>query len=74
MLFHGDGYNRWFDKSVQIIVTDSAHVGANVEHSSLDATVCAQLWEYILSEEKYGEEGHVLQFGETPKSLPTPTV
>lgn len=74
MLFHGDGYNRWFDKSVQIIVTDSAYVGANVEHSSLDATVCGQMWEYILSEEKYDENGFVLQYGETPKSVSTPTV
>ena len=72
--FHGNGYNRWFDKSVQIIVTDSAIVGANVEHSSLDATVCGQMWEYILSSEGYDENGHVCQFGETPSSLPTPTV
>ena len=74
-LFHGNGYNRWFDKSLQVIITDDCGVvGANVEHSSLDATVCGQMWEYVLSGEQYNEDGHVLDFGQMPNSLPTPTV
>ena len=71
-LFHGDGYNRWFDKSIQIIVTDGGRVGANAEHSCLDATVCGQMWEYILSGEKYDENGLTMDFGEMPASLPPP--
>ena len=71
-LFHGDGYNRWFDKSFQLIVTDEGRIGANAEHSCLDATVCGQMWEYTLSGEKYTEDGHVLDFGEMPASLPSP--
>ena len=74
LFFHGDGYNRWFDKSVQIIVTDTGIIGANVEHSVLDATVCGQMWEYALSSEGYTEDGHVLEYGEMPPSTPTPTV
>ena len=66
--------SRWFDKSLQVIVTENGRVGGNVEHSNLDATVCGQMWEYVLSGENYDENGHVLDFGETPSSLPTPTV
>ena len=38
-LFHGDLHNRWFDKCITLSVASSAVVGANVEHSALDATV-----------------------------------
>ena len=72
-LFHGNNYNRWFDKSLQVIVTENGVVGANVEHSTLDATVCGQMWEYVLAGEGYDENGRVQEFGETPNSLPTPT-
>ncbi len=61
MLFHGNMNNRWFDKSVQVIVTPNGTTGANVEHTPLDATICAQLWEYALTTEAsiYDEQGHV---------------
>ena len=38
-LFHGSTHNRWFDKCVNLVVSSSGTVGANVEHSALDATV-----------------------------------
>lgn len=60
-LFHGNGYNRWFDKCHQLICTDNGVPGANVEHSSLDATIMCQLWEYVLANETFDSEGHVLE-------------
>ena len=60
-LFHGNGYNRWFDKCHQLICTDNGVPGANVEHSSLDATIMCQLWEYVLASETFDSEGHVLE-------------
>ena len=60
MLFHGNVHNQWFDKAVQLIVCSRGTAGANVEHSPLDATVCGQIWEYCLTEEKYDEYGHVV--------------
>ena len=74
LVFHGDGINRWFDKSFQIVVTENGRIGGNVEHSNLDATVCGQMWEYMLAQEEYDENGRVLDFGEMPSSLPSPTV
>lgn len=59
-LFHGDGYSRWFDKSVSLIVFPNGVLGANVEHTPLDATVCGHMWEYILTEERYDEEGRCI--------------
>lgn len=59
-LFHGNGYNRWFDKSIQLIVMSDGFCGANTEHTPLDATVAGQLWEYMLTHEMYDAEGHVL--------------
>eukprot|EP01137_Pigoraptor_chileana_P012842 Opistho-2@65649 len=32
-LLHGDGRNRWFDKSIQIIVADNGTAGVNFEHA-----------------------------------------
>ena len=32
-------FSRWWDKCIQLIVSESAVSGANVEHSALDATV-----------------------------------
>ena len=38
-MFHGNMYNRWFDKSFSIIICANGVIGSNVEHSRLDATV-----------------------------------
>ena len=41
-VFHGfDGHNRWFDKSLSIIVTNDGRLGVNGEHSPCDALVPA---------------------------------
>jgi carnitine O-palmitoyltransferase 1 len=36
-MLHGKGYDRWFDKSFNLIVTKNGRVGLNVEHSWADA-------------------------------------
>ena len=51
---------RWFDKGVQLVCSSNGVAGANAEHSCIDATVASQFWEYILAEEEYDENGHVL--------------
>jgi carnitine O-acetyltransferase len=38
-LLQGDGANRWFDKSVSLIVFADGNAGINVEHCGLDGTV-----------------------------------
>ena len=35
-----------------------------MEHTPLDATVCGQIWEYCLLEEKYDENGRVVDLPE----------
>lgn len=42
-LFHGNTFNRWFDKCMTISVASSAVVGVNVEHSGIDATVSVRV-------------------------------
>ena len=75
-MFHGDGYSRWFDKIVTVVVCSNGCLGANVEHSSLDATVCGHLWEYVLVNEQYDAHGHCVELypGEQPVDTPPPTV
>jgi len=48
--------------------------GANAEHSCIDATVATQFWEYLLAEEEYDENGHVLDPfpGTKPFDVPPP--
>ncbi len=74
-MFHGDGFSRWFDKSVSMIVCANGALGANVEHTPLDATICGHMWEYILTQEKYDSEERCLPLypGENPADTPTPS-
>jgi hypothetical protein len=46
-VFHGDnGQNRFFDKSLSIVVTANGNLGVNGEHSPCDALVPAFLVDY----------------------------
>ena len=42
-LLHGDGGNRWFDKSLSLIVFEDGTAGINVEHCVLDGTTVLSL-------------------------------
>ncbi|CAF2342078.1 unnamed protein product [Rotaria sp. Silwood2] len=50
-ILHGKAYNRWFDKSLNFIISKNAVVGINVEHSWADAPVSVQLYEYMIAED-----------------------
>lgn len=47
--WHGDGQNRFFDKSLQLIVFDNGKAGFNGEHSMMDATPTFRMCDFILS-------------------------
>jgi carnitine O-acetyltransferase len=49
--WHGDGRNRFFDKSMQFIVFDNGKAGFNGEHSNMEATITHRCCDWIL--EKY---------------------
>ncbi|XP_072703794.1 carnitine O-palmitoyltransferase 1, liver isoform-like [Ciconia boyciana] len=48
-LLHGPCHNRWFDKSLTLVVFASGRVGLNAEHSWGDPPVVGRLWEYTLA-------------------------
>ena len=48
LLLHGNGDDRWFDKSFNLIVGRNGRVGFNAEHSWADAPIMAHLWEFVL--------------------------
>ncbi|CAF3084968.1 unnamed protein product [Rotaria socialis] len=50
-IFHGKGYDRWFDKSFNLIISKNAVFGLNVEHSWADAPVSGHMTEYVLAED-----------------------
>lgn len=45
-MLHGNGYDRWFDKSLTIIIGRNGRAGLNVEHSWADAPVTGHLMQY----------------------------
>ncbi len=47
-LLHGDSGNRWFDKSLSLIVFPDGRAGINVEHCSLDGTTMLSFVDDIL--------------------------
>ncbi|XP_064169137.1 carnitine O-palmitoyltransferase 1, liver isoform isoform X1 [Anguilla rostrata] len=73
-LLHGKCYDRWFDKSFNLIVFKNGTMGLNAEHSWADAPIIGHLWEHMLSMDPvklgYTEAGHCK--GEMHPSLPGP--
>lgn len=53
-LLHGNGANRWSDKSVSCIVFKNGKAGAHCEHSWADAPVSAHLLELAFAKEFNG--------------------
>uniref|UniRef100_A0A8C2B2D1 carnitine O-palmitoyltransferase n=1 Tax=Cyprinus carpio TaxID=7962 RepID=A0A8C2B2D1_CYPCA len=73
-LLHGKCYDRWFDKSINLIVFKNGTIGLNAEHSWADAPVVGHLWEQVLSMDPvklgYTADGHCK--GEPHHNLPGP--
>ncbi|XP_069018130.1 carnitine O-palmitoyltransferase 1, liver isoform isoform X2 [Embiotoca jacksoni] len=73
-LLHGKCYDRWFDKSFNLIVFKNGTMGLNAEHSWADAPIVGHLWEQVLSMDPlklgYTEEGHCV--GEPHPNMPGP--
>jgi carnitine O-palmitoyltransferase 1 len=61
-ILHGKGYDRWFDKSFNLIVSRNGRAGLNVEHSWADAPITGHLWEFNIAHEffriGYDSNGH----------------
>ncbi|KAK0410863.1 hypothetical protein QR680_005367 [Steinernema hermaphroditum] len=47
-ILHGNGYNRWFDKSFTFVISKNARFGCNTEHSWGDAAITAHFMEFVL--------------------------
>ncbi len=52
-ILHGDGKNRWFDKSFQLIVGRNGKFGGNGEHSGLDGYPVYRLIRFIYDQLRY---------------------
>lgn len=77
-IFHGNGKNRWVDKSVSIVVFPNARIGLHVEHSWADAPVISHVFEFCLQINEprglgYDEDGHCrLPPGVAPRAFEPP--
>lgn len=47
MMLHGNGKNRWFDKSLQFIVLGNGEIGVNIEHAGMDGSVMSRFIKFI---------------------------
>lgn len=74
-MLHGKGYDRWFDKSFNVIVGRNGRVGLNAEHSWADAPIMSHCWEFCLAQEFnsnwYGEDGNCI--GESKNNIFPPS-
>uniref|UniRef100_J3S0G4 carnitine O-palmitoyltransferase n=1 Tax=Crotalus adamanteus TaxID=8729 RepID=J3S0G4_CROAD len=74
-LLHGKCYDRWFDKSFNLIVFKNGKMGLNNEHSWADAPIVGHLWENVMCSDclelGYTEDGHCK--GEATVGIPMPT-
>ncbi|XP_053092780.1 carnitine O-palmitoyltransferase 1, liver isoform isoform X2 [Pangasianodon hypophthalmus] len=73
-LLHGKCYDRWFDKSFNLIVYKNGTMGLNAEHTWADAPIVGHLWEQVLSMDPvklgYTKDGHCQ--GKPHPSMPGP--
>lgn len=67
----GNGFNRWFDKSMMFPVFTNGKTGVNVEHSAGDATLPGRMWEYFLQNEKYTKDGNIIPERSRKKKIPS---
>jgi carnitine O-acetyltransferase len=51
LFLHGDARNRWFDKSIQLIVASSGAAGFCMEHSGFDGSTAVRLAELLVEHE-----------------------
>ncbi|XP_026168064.1 carnitine O-palmitoyltransferase 1, liver isoform isoform X1 [Mastacembelus armatus] len=72
-VLHGKCYDRWFDKSFNMIIFKNGTMGLNAEHSWADAPIIGHLWEHVLSMDPklgYTEDDHCN--GDPHPNLPGP--
>ncbi|OQR77398.1 carnitine O-palmitoyltransferase 1, partial [Tropilaelaps mercedesae] len=82
LLLHGKGFDRWYDKSFNMIVGKNARAGVNVEHSWADAPIIGHCWEYCIYQDHatlgYDTDGNTKGYSGfsvqtlSPKELPRP--
>lgn len=47
LMLYGAGNNRWYDKSIQFIITKNRYVGINMEHTGVDGSPMSNMIKYI---------------------------
>nr|CAB3233592.1 carnitine O-palmitoyltransferase 1, liver isoform [Phallusia mammillata] len=65
----GNGFDRWFDKSMTFVTEENGAMGYNVEHTSAEATLSGRMWEYGLYHAQYDSSGNA-----THRNIPQHTV
>ncbi|KAI9295978.1 acyltransferase ChoActase/COT/CPT [Neoconidiobolus thromboides FSU 785] len=56
VIFHGHtGQNRWFDKAIQLILTNNGRAGINGEHTPADAVIPGRIINEILANEPHSD-------------------
>uniref|UniRef100_A0AC34R2U8 Carnitine O-palmitoyltransferase n=1 Tax=Panagrolaimus sp. JU765 TaxID=591449 RepID=A0AC34R2U8_9BILA len=68
-LLHGKGFDRWFDKSFNLVVYKNGRLGVNAEHSYADASIISHLMEWVLLNDLirqgYDSEGNTIGIKES---------
>lgn len=76
-LIHGDGSNRWFDKSFNLVVYKNGITGFNAEHAWADAPAMAHAWEWVVTmaviADPYLPDGNTKCVSEKERSSVLPT-
>jgi len=73
-MLHGNGYDRWFDKSFTLVIAKNGRMGFNAEHSWADAAVASHMWEFVLAEDlEHGYDAAGNTKGTVEVELPHPT-
>jgi len=52
----GNSHNRWYDKSIQLILSKNGHFAINYEHSGVDGTTLGNLVRFIYKNTKAYEK------------------
>lgn len=76
-MIHGNGGNRWFDKSFNLVVFKNGMSAINAEHAWADAPVLAHAWEHVSTTVTYTHPfdaaGDVIPKSESEKTSALPS-
>ncbi|TCO68298.1 choline/carnitine O-acyltransferase [Marinisporobacter balticus] len=69
MMLYGNGKNRWYDKSLQFIISKNGEIGVNMEHTGTDGSIMSRFTTYLYENMQPIGSNEAIDSKEVPQKL-----